>query len=55
MRLNSKHLQLGLLIDFLKFSMENLDRAMEQEIELKTKNDHINDLIEIEKKQVVKI
>ena len=52
MRLNSKHLQLGILIDFLKYTIENLDRTIELEVELNHKNEHINDLIEIEKKQV---
>lgn len=53
MRINSKHLQLGLLIDFLKFTMENLEKSIELELDLNTKNDHLNDLIEIEKKQVI--
>jgi hypothetical protein len=52
MKLNSKHLQLGLLIDYLKFTIDNLDKTIEFEVELNHKNEHINDLIEIEKKQV---
>lgn len=52
MRLNSKHLQLGLLIDFVKFSIDNLERAVQVHYDLNTKNENINDLIEIEKKQV---
>jgi hypothetical protein len=51
-RLNSKQLQLGLLIDFLKVSIDNLEKTVELEIDLINKNEHINDLIEIEKKQV---
>lgn len=53
MRLNSKHLQLGLLIDFVKFSIDNLEKTIEQLADLNTKNENINDLIEIERKQLV--
>lgn len=53
MQINSKYLQLGLLIDFLKYSMENLDKSIELEAELNHKNQHVNDLLEIEKKQVI--
>lgn len=52
MQLNSKYLQLGLLIDFLKYSMENLDRNIELEAELNHKNQNVTDLLETEKKQV---
>lgn len=48
MRLNSKHLQLGLLIDFVKLRIDNLELLAD----LNNKNDNINDLIEIERKQV---
>lgn len=48
MRLSSKHLQLGLLIDFVKLSIDNLELLAD----LNNKNDNINDLIEIERKQV---
>lgn len=53
MRLNSKHLQLGLLIDFVKYSIDNLDKTIELLADLNTKNDNVNDLIEIERKQLV--
>lgn len=52
MRLSSKHLQLGLLIDFVKLTIDNLEKASELLADLNNKNDNINDLIEIERKQV---
>lgn len=52
MRLSSKHLQLGLLIDFVKLSIDNLEKTSELLADLNNKNDNINDLIEIERKQV---
>jgi hypothetical protein len=52
MRLNSNQLQLGMLIDFLKFTIDNLEKTIELQYDLNAKNEHINDLIEIEKKQV---
>ena len=51
-RINSKHLQLGLLVDFIKVTLDNLEKTVELELDLNNKNEHINDLIEIEKKQV---
>lgn len=53
MQINSKYLQLGLLIDFLKYCMENLDKNIELEAELIHKNKNVTDLLEIEKKQVI--
>lgn len=53
MKLNSNQLQLGLLIDFLKYTIDNLEKTIEQHHDLNIKNERINDLIEIEKKQVI--
>ena len=51
MKLNSKHLQIGLLIDFVKFSIDNLEKTIELLADLNTKNENVNDLIDIERKQ----
>ena len=43
---------MGILIDFLKFTVDNLEKTFDIEYDLISKNENIGDLIEIEKKQV---
>ena len=52
-RLNIKHFKLGILIDFMSFILDNLDKLLESEQDLKKKEDNVNDLILIEKKQII--
>lgn len=51
-RIGSKHLEFILLIEFLKHSLENLERSIELESDLLSKKERINDLIELEIKSV---
>ncbi len=52
-RLSSTHLQISLLIEFLKYSLDNLERSIELESDFQSKRERLNDLIEIEVKQVL--
>ncbi len=54
-RLSSPHLQISLLIEFLKYSLDNLEKSIELESDLQSKRERLNDLIEIEIKQVCEI
>ncbi len=51
-RLDSKNLKLGLLVDFLLYSIENLEKSYELELDTLSKCENLNDLSTIEKKQV---
>jgi hypothetical protein len=51
-RIGSKHLEFILLVNFLKYTLENLERSIELEVELVSRKQRINDLIEVEIKQV---
>jgi nuclear pore complex protein Nup205 len=52
-RLNIKHFKLGILIDFMSFILDNLEKSLETELDLGKKEKNIDDLILIEKKQLI--
>ena len=51
--IGSKSLNLGLLLNFVKFCVENFEKNVEQMSELEAKQNNVSDLVEIEKKQIV--
>jgi hypothetical protein len=51
-RFNSKHLQLGLLISFIKYITNNLEKTLELKQDLLSKQKNVNDLMDLEIKQV---
>ena len=51
-RIGSKHLEFILIVNFLKYTLENLERSIELEVELVSRKQRIKDLVEVEIKQV---
>jgi hypothetical protein len=52
-RLGSRELKIGIVIDYLMYAVEHLDKANEMKQELVFKNENVNDMNELEKKQIV--
>jgi hypothetical protein len=52
-RMTTRHLQFMILVDYLKYTLDNLDRSIEFENDLLSKKERINDLMEIEIKQII--
>lgn len=51
--INSKNINIGLLINFLKVTLENLEKNLDLDSDLVSKQRNINDLVELEKKQLI--
>lgn len=51
--INSKNINIGLLINFLKLSLENLEKNLDFDSDLVSKQKNVGDLVELEKKQLI--
>ena len=51
-RIASKHLEFILLVNFLKYTLDNVERSIEFEAELISRKHRINDMSEVEINQV---
>lgn len=51
--INSKNINIGLLISFLKITLENLEKNLDLDSDLVSKQRNLNDLVELEKKQLI--
>lgn len=52
-RMTTRHLQFMILVDYLRYTLDNLERSIEFENDLLSKKERLNDLMEIEIKQII--
>ena len=51
--INSKNINIGLLIHFLKYTIENVEKNRDLDLDLAGKQSNLGELVELEKKQLV--